>query len=353
MSSHRDRPWALSLLSVIAALCAAPARSAGPGSAGCGAAAPNSGTYSMTHAGVTRSYGLSLPAGYDAHRPARLVLAFHGWGGDESEFLGDATVVAEASRRGYVVAAPRGLGSGAPDHSNNSWTFLGSATGTVGAGSVSTPICDASITPDYTYPSCRSGRALNSCSWTQCQDDDVGFVSALIEHLEATLCIDTRHVFATGGSNGGMFTWELGMNPQTATQLRAIAPIIGLPHRGDLRPPGRPGGMPVLLVTGTADIVVPPGKWDDDGFTTTSNDRDRFYYTGATAIVRTWSRAAACPIDGKERPFDTGHAAAQCRSYCAAKDGAWPLVLDCRAPMGHDYQLDWSWKLVMDFFDRL
>jgi poly(3-hydroxybutyrate) depolymerase len=160
-------------------------------------------------------------------------------------------------------------------------------------------------------------------------------------------------VFATGGSNGGMFTWELGMNPRTATRLRAIAPIIGLPHRGDLRPPGRPGGMPVLLVTGTADHVVPPGNWDDAGFTTTSNDRDRFYYTGATAIIRTWSRAAACAIDGKERPFNTGHDAAQCRSFCAAQDGAWPLVLDCRAPMGHDYQLHWSWKLVMDFFDRL
>ena len=353
MGVRRDHRWMNVLLTAAGALAAAQAWAADAGSAGCGAAVPNSVTFTLTHDGVTRSYGLSLPAGYDAHRPARLVLAFHGWSGDEREFLGDETVVKEASRRGYIVAAPRGLGSGAPDHSNNSWTFLGSDTGLVGAGSASTPICDTSITPDYTYPSCRGGRARNTCSWTQCQDDDVGFVSALIDHLEATLCIDTSHVFATGGSNGGMFTWELGMNPRTATRLRAIAPIIGLPHRGDLRPPGRPGGMPVLLVTGTADHVVPPGKWDDPEFTTTSNDRDRFYYTGATAIIRTWSRAAACPIDGKERPFNAGYAAAECRSYCAAKDGAWPLVLDCRAPMGHDYQLDWAWKLVMDFFDRL
>ena len=260
MSRHRNHQRAWIALAAATGLAAAQAWPADMGSTGCGAAAATSGTDTMAHGGATRTYGLNLPAGYDAHRPARLVLAFHGWGGDEREFLGDTTVVKEASRRGYVVVAARGLGAGAPDHSNNSWTLLGSATGAVGTGSASTPICDVLITPDYTYPSCRSGRALNTCSWTQCQDDDVGFVSALIDHLEATLCIDTRHVFATGGSNGGMFTWELGMNPRTATRLRAIAPIIGLPHRGDLRPPGRPGGMPDRRQGATVQLRVRRGR---------------------------------------------------------------------------------------------
>jgi hypothetical protein len=27
-------------------------------------------------------------------------------------------------------------------------------------------------------------------------------------------------------------------------------------------------------------------------------------------------------------------------------------VLDCRASMGHDYGLPWSWNLVLEFFNR-
>jgi len=100
-----------------------------------------------------------------------------------------------------------------------------------------------------------------------------------------------------------MFTWELGANPRTAALFRAIAPIIGLPHRGDLRPPGVSGGLPVILISGTLDNVVPPGDWDERGYTTTSNDHDRFYYTGATAVIRRWSAAAGCPVGERERPF--------------------------------------------------
>ena len=336
---------------IASADAAAPTTSAG--SQGCGAAAPKSGVYTITHGGITRTYGISVPPGYDRNHPARLVLVFHGWGGNETEFLGDPAVIAESNRRGYVLVAPRGIGSGDPDRANNSWTFRGSTTGLVADGTAILPVCDASITPDYSYASCRSGTARNTCSWTQCQDDDVDFVAALLERVEADLCIDTQQVYAAGGSNGGMFTWELGRDPRTAPLLRGIAPIIGLPHRGDLRPPGRPGGMPVLLITGLKDPVVPPGKWDDPSPTTTSNDSDRFYYTGATAIVRVWSQAEGCPVGPAEKPFDTGVPGAECRTYCAAANGAWPRVLDCRAPMGHDYQTGWSWRLVLDFFDRL
>jgi poly(3-hydroxybutyrate) depolymerase len=135
--------------------------------------------------------------------------------------------------------------------------------------------------------------------------------------------------------------------------LRAIAPIIGLPHRGDHRSPGRKRALPVLLITGTADTTVPPGAWDDAAHTTTSNAHDRFFYTGATAIIRRWSAAAGCEVTHPEHPFDTGVVPFDCRSYCGATARAWPAVLDCRAPMGHDYDLTRAWPLILDFFDRL
>ncbi|MCJ7558040.1 MAG: alpha/beta hydrolase-fold protein, partial [Gammaproteobacteria bacterium] len=85
-----------------------------------------SGTYTMEHGGVTRAFRVHLPKGYNSKNPAPLVLIFHGWGGNENEFLGSKTVTSLADKRGYILVAPRGLGSGAPDNSYNSWSFSGS-----------------------------------------------------------------------------------------------------------------------------------------------------------------------------------------------------------------------------------
>ena len=314
-----------------------------------------SGSYTIKHGGLTRTFRVHLPPGYDASVAAPLVLIFHGWGGDENEFLGDRTVTSLADQRGYILVAPRGLGSGAPDNRNNSWSFSGSATGVGGDGRV---VCDDSLTPDYSYPSCNNPDrpvAGNTCSWTQCQADDVDFVIELVALLESDLNIDAQNIFATGGSNGGMFTWELGQNPASAPGFRAIASLIGLPHRGYLGPPGKQDAqgniadLPVLVITGMLDDVVPPGEWEDASFTTTSNESDRFYYTGATAITQSWAAAHHCEISVPAIPFNDGFAETDCRSYCS-KDPGWPRVLDCRANMGHTYSLLWAWPLIMDFF---
>lgn len=82
-----------------------------------------------------------------------------------------------------------------------------------------------------------------------------------------------------------MFTWELGQNAASAPTFRAIAPLIGLPHRGYLENPGKAGNMPILLITGTHDTTVPPGPWESTRHTTTS-DGNAYFYTSATAIIR-------------------------------------------------------------------
>jgi len=58
----------------------------------------------------------------------------------------------------------------------------------------------------------------------------VAFTLALIREVESKLCVDTARIFAAGGSNGGMFTWELGQNPASAATFKAIASLIGLPR---------------------------------------------------------------------------------------------------------------------------
>ncbi len=327
-----------------------------------------SGTYQMTDQKVTRTYRVFVPSRYKPDTAYPLVMVFHGWGGDENEFLGDKNVTTLANERGYIVVAPRGLGSAAPDSNRNSWSFRGSTTGLAGTiedgnshrkGTAATAICDAMRTPNFTYPSCRNV-ARNTCSWTQCQADDVAFARALVTEVESKLCVDTARVFASGGSNGGMFTWELGQNAASAPTFRAIASLIGLPHRGYLDTPAKASGMPVLVITGMHDTTVPPGAWENINYTTTS-DGNAYYYTGASAMTRRWGTANSCPYNDKPAaPFDAGTNQADCRTYCGGNaqgwsggfaGAGWPNVLDCRAAMGHEYEFGWAWKLILDFFD--
>ena len=322
-------------------------------SAGCSANTgllTESGAYMFQFNTIERAYRVHVPENYESTSASPLVMLFHGWGGGQNEFVGNATVTSEADQQGYILVAPVGLGSGEPDNSFNSWTFSGSANGLDGDGGngIEGAICDFNNTPDYRYDSC-DGIAENSCSWTHCQQDDVAFTVALLEHVGNRMCVDEDNVFASGGSNGGMFTWELGQNPLTAPLFRAIAPIIGLPHRGYLNGKGKNEDMPALLITGLNDSTVPPGDWEDDNFTTTSNG-ESFYYTGATGITQSWAESHGCDVTNNAVVFDTGAGDVDCRTYCSS-DSGWPRVLDCRSDMGHTYQFSWTWPLILEFFD--
>jgi polyhydroxybutyrate depolymerase len=340
------------MLAAVLLFTGAPAAVLGAGSPGCRLdSSPQGGTFSMKFDGLERVYRVHVPSSYSNAKPAPLVIAFHGWGGDENDYLDISLVRKEADRRGFIIVAPRGIGSGAPDGRNNSWSFRGSTSGIDGDGN---PICDLDLTPEYTYPSCKeAGIAKNHCAWTHCQGkpgSDVDFTLALLERIGARFCVDTGRIYATGSSNGGMYTWELGQNPASAPLFRAIAPNIGLPHRGYADGPGQVHGMPVLLTTGTLDRTVPPGEWENAGYTTTS-DVDRFYYTSATAITRVWAEAVGCATQHPAQPVDTGIEGLDCRSYCPAGEFL-PPVLDCRAEMGHESGFSWSWGLTLDFFDH-
>lgn len=335
------------LTAAILAFLALPAM-AETSSAGCGATAPESGTFTLASDGLTRTYRMHVPKDLDPAKPAPVAFIFHGWGGDENEFLADTVVTGEADKRGFILVAARGVGSGAPDKNYNSWTFRGSATGIGGDG---TPICSGAET-NYAYASCGpvgQGIAQNGCSWTQCQTDDAAFVMDLIAEVGRSACIDMDRVFMAGGSNGGMFTWDMGQTSAVASQLRAIAPLIGLPHNGFLDGPGRDDSLPVLLITGMQDPTVPPGDWGDMGPTTTA-DADLYHYTGASAITEVWAKAHSC--EGEAVTVDFGADGVECRSSCAADGSGLPPVLDCRAEMAHDYDFAKTWPMILDFFAR-
>jgi polyhydroxybutyrate depolymerase len=95
--------------------------------------------------------------------------------------------------------------------------------------------------------------------------DDVAFISAAIDRLEATDSVDPDRVYVTGLSRGAMMTYRLGC--ELSARIAAIAPVSGnmATAAGSADVPcnlSRP--VSVLAIHGTADGTIPinGGKTD-------------------------------------------------------------------------------------------
>ncbi len=154
---------------------------------------------------LTRNYLLYVPASVK-NDPVPLVLVFHGGGGHAGNMPRFTGFDELADREGFVVAYPDGL--------NKSWSDT---------------------------------RELSPA-------DDVGFIRTLIAHLQKTLPIDPKRIYATGISAGGFFSQRLACD--LTDKIAAIASVAAtMPE--PLVPvckPSRP--ISVLFMHGTADPIV-------------------------------------------------------------------------------------------------
>ncbi len=82
--------------------------------------------------------------------------------------------------------------------------------------------------------------------------DDVGFISALIDTLDAIYNIDMARIYCTGLSNGAEMTYRLAA--ELGQRIAAIAPVAGGLNNSAVNwDPIRP--MPILDFNGTADNI--------------------------------------------------------------------------------------------------
>jgi polyhydroxybutyrate depolymerase len=82
--------------------------------------------------------------------------------------------------------------------------------------------------------------------------DDVGFLGALLDRLEGTLCIDRKRMYASGMSNGGMMTHRLAC--ESPERFAAFAPVAA----AELAPSCAPSApRPLMHIHGSADGHVP------------------------------------------------------------------------------------------------
>lgn len=152
---------------------------------------PGDYTFAISHDGLTRMYKVHVPPGYDGSRPAPLLFAFHGGGGD-MEYMAREEVyglVSKSDKEGFIVVFPNGYSK-----------FKSGMLATWNAGTCCGDARDRKI-------------------------DDTGFVRNMVSHITRQMNIDRGKIFATGMSNGGLMSYRLAC--EMPDVFRAIAPVAG------------------------------------------------------------------------------------------------------------------------------
>jgi polyhydroxybutyrate depolymerase len=184
-----------------------------------------------------RSYRLRIPYYYRPENPAPLLLVFHGAGGGPSSIARHTAFDSLAQSAGWIIVYPqgaRGRWNDGRDH---------------GPGS-----------------------------------DDVEFIRALLDTLQDQLALDPERIYATGISNGAMFTYRLACDLPGV--LAAIAPVAGAMPAELAKHCSSPRPVSVLAFQGTADPLMP---YAGGGVA-----RRRGQVLSAERSVAFWARAAGC-----------------------------------------------------------
>lgn len=204
------------------------------GSAGCGKAAATTGVLTgqtITVAGKSRTYVLSIPGDYTGATPLALVLAWHG--ANLNGTLAQKLFNLESKSNGAAIFVyPDGLAPGGWDLSSGSGDFQ--------------------------------------------------FFLALVNSIPSSYCIDQKRIFATGHSSGAMLVNDLGC--YYGGMLRAIAPASGMPPSVQ----GRTG------CTDKVAAMVMHGQ-NDSTFSQGQATRDFWIkQNGCNSQTETWSPEPAC-----------------------------------------------------------
>jgi polyhydroxybutyrate depolymerase len=197
---------------------------------------------SLTSGGVERTFLVHLPGAASA--PAEgmaLVLVFHGRFGTAAGVESQTGFSGIADREGFVAVYPQGEG--------RRWA-------------------DGRQGEDF---------------------EDIDFVCAILDTLQALYRFDPDRVFATGMSNGAFFCSYLAEN--RTDLLLAIAPVAGglaSPWPGGFAPAG---SISVLMINGTDDPLVP---WEGGEVGYERSRRDQGCMYPVEQAFGLWAEASGC-----------------------------------------------------------
>ena len=112
------------------------------------------------------------------------------------------------------------------------------------------------VYPDGVGNQWNDGRGASAFKNAKNKDvNDVAFLSELIDHVVATEKCNSKRVYFTGGSNGGMMTHRVGI--ELGDKIAAIAPMISNIPVDIIKSAKPKSKMPVLIMNGTEDPMIP------------------------------------------------------------------------------------------------
>lgn len=302
---------------VVTGACTGPTQERETTSAGCDrASTPGSKTVLLRHDGLDRSYDVVVPD-TPAGEPVPVVLGFHGFGGSPQEQAAVSGLADRALADGFVAVFPQGSDG---DRTSPAYFTLGTTD-------------DASLA------------------------DDEGLTRAILDDVEADLCVDRLRVFAMGHSNGGMFVSTLAC--VLGGRIAAVAPVAGVHLLPDCD--GRP--VPIVVTHGTADPVVPfDGAGiavpladllgDSDAITPQLRMFEPVVERPATSWVEAWAEHNGCSLEAPE--VGTIGTAVERTAYGGCDGGA-DVVLQAVRGAGHSWptaELDATARALAFFEDH-
>lgn len=229
--------------------------------------------------GLDRSYLVHVPRSYDAKQPTPVVLAFHGAFMNAQVMASFSELNAKSEKQGFLVAYPNGTGPDPRVLFFNAGLF--------------------------------AGQLANELP------DDVKFTATLLDDLARISHVDSKRVYATGMSNGGMMCYRLAA--ELSDRIAAIAPVAGTLALERYQPKRK---VPVLHIHGTDDPIVP-----FDGPNGKLPGFIRFRSVADT--MRQCSTANDCAetpnVTKLPDRFDDG-TTVECRTYAPRMDGAEVLL---------------------------
>lgn len=265
--------------------------------------------------GRIRSYMLNLPPGYYNASGFALVIAMHGGGGSAGQFESSSKLTEKADAAHFIVVYPEGVQS----------------TGPLKA---------------------RTWNAGSCCDYASENNiDDVMFISRLIDKLVFQYKINSKKIYATGHSNGGMMAYRLAC--ELSGKIAAIAVSACSMMTTQPCNPVRP--VPVLHMHAAPDTHVPYQGGKGTGFSNA-------YFPPVDSVLNVWSAINGCALSPEIKSVEDKYTFTQwtdCDNkvtvqYYLTQDGghAWPGGLPGRAGSDTPSTVINANDLLWDFFQQ-
>jgi len=220
--------------------------------------------------GKLRTYYFYTPKSYRPEHPIPLVLVFHGDEGSGRSISKVTRFNKLAEKKGFIVVYPDGI--------NQKWSLRANKRGKV---------------------------------------DDVLFVSALIDHLQRVININSHKVYATGFSRGGILTQALACKlPNKIAGFASVAGSLPVRIKSKCQPQSP---ISMLMINGTNDQDV---LYEGDDQT-----QKKGALVSIADMVSFWRSHDQCNSRNKSAQFSAQKVKTSLYTDCNGNSEVWQLAV--------------------------